>query len=69
MSRPRLSRMVTGMPADFRMHWNVSTRSCAGRRNGMAGASFKGNLRQRYLEAKVMEMLCLLVDTVESRDE
>ena len=35
----------------------------------IVGASFKGNLRQRYLEAKVMEMLCLLVDTVESSEQ
>ncbi|HVK41671.1 MAG TPA: AraC family transcriptional regulator [Phenylobacterium sp.] len=29
-------------------------------------ASFQGSLRQRYLEAKVMEVLCLLVDAVET---
>jgi AraC family transcriptional regulator, transcriptional activator of the genes for pyochelin and ferripyochelin receptors len=33
------------------------------------GASFQGALRQRYLEAKVMEMLCLLVESIETSEQ
>lgn len=35
----------------------------------IVNASFQGSLRQRYLEAKVMEMLCLLVDSVETSEQ
>lgn len=35
----------------------------------IVGVSFRGALRQRYLEAKVMEMLCLLVDAVETSEQ
>ena len=34
----------------------------------IVSASFQGSLRQRYLEAKVMEVLCLLVDAVETSE-
>ena len=65
---PRLLRDLDRPGQGFHHIGMRLNQSMQGAVRDIVGASFKGALRQRYLEAKVMEMLCLLVDAVDGDD-